>query len=131
VRLSVKNDVHNNYQDFQRFLDNGGRIGLQHDPLLYGAYNLNPFLVAVEMMPMLVVQQGQVAVMKAYVGLATQTAFINVVRELSQGTQRFMPEHLALNLGEGSSDAGGEPVAALPAAKTNGATPPDAEPPVA
>ena len=54
------------------FLDNGGRIGLQHDPLLYGAYNLNPFLVAVEMMPMLVVQQGQVAVMKAYVGLATE-----------------------------------------------------------
>jgi hypothetical protein len=25
-----------------------------------------------------------------------QTAFINVVRELSQGTQRFMPENLAL-----------------------------------
>ncbi len=43
--LSVKNEVHNNYQDFQTFLDEGGRIGLQHDPLLYGAYNLNPFLV--------------------------------------------------------------------------------------
>jgi hypothetical protein len=70
--LSVKNEVHNNYQDFQGFLDNGGRIGLQHDPLLYGAYNLNPFLVSVEMTPMLVVQQGQVAVIKAYVGLATQ-----------------------------------------------------------
>ena len=70
--LSVKNEVHNNYQDFQGFLDHGGRIGLQHDPLLYGAYNLNPFLVSVEMMPMLVVQQGQVAVIKAYVGLATE-----------------------------------------------------------
>lgn len=70
--LSVKNEVHNNYQDFQNFLDHGGRIGLQHDPLLYGAYNLNPFLVAVEMTPMLVVQQGQVAVIKAYVGLATE-----------------------------------------------------------
>jgi regulator of protease activity HflC (stomatin/prohibitin superfamily) len=70
--LSVKNDVHNNYQDFQGFLDNGGRIGLQHDPLLYGAYNLNPFLVSVELTPMLVVQQGQVAVIKAYVGLATE-----------------------------------------------------------
>ncbi len=70
--LSVKNDIHNNYQDFQAFLDNGGRIGLQHDPLLYGAYTLNPFLVAVEMTPMLVVQQGQVAVIKAYVGLATE-----------------------------------------------------------
>jgi regulator of protease activity HflC (stomatin/prohibitin superfamily) len=70
--LSVKNEAHNNYQDFQTFLDSGGRIGLQHDPLLYGAYNLNPFLVSVEMVPMLVVNQGEVAVVKAYVGLATE-----------------------------------------------------------
>jgi hypothetical protein len=70
--LSVKNEVHNNYQDFQAFIDNGGRIGLQHDPLLYGAYNLNPFLVSVDLTPMLVIQQGQVAVIKAYVGLATE-----------------------------------------------------------
>src|SRR5215471_17948787 len=70
--LSVKNEVHNNYQDFQTFLNKGGRIGLQHDPLLYGAYNLNPFLVSVELVPMLVVNQGQVAVVKAYVGLATE-----------------------------------------------------------
>lgn len=70
--LNSKNDAHNNYQDFQAFLDGGGRIGLQHDPLLYGAYNLNPFLVSVEMVPMLVVNQGQVAVVKAFVGLATE-----------------------------------------------------------
>lgn len=70
--LNSKNDSHNNYQDFQSFLDSGGRIGLQHDPLLYGAYNLNPFLVSVEMVPMLVVNQGQVAVVKAFVGLATE-----------------------------------------------------------
>ncbi len=70
--LSVKNEVHNNYQDFQTFLDKGGRIGLQHDPLLYGAYNLNPFLVSVELVPMLVVNQGEVAVVKAYIGLATE-----------------------------------------------------------
>lgn len=70
--LAVKNETHNNYQDFQAFLDHGGRIGLQHDPLMYGAYNLNPFLVAVELVPMLVVNQGEVAVLKAYVGLATE-----------------------------------------------------------
>ena len=70
--LGSKNDQHNNYQDFQKFLDAGGKIGLQHDPLLYGAYNLNPFLVRVEQVPMLVVEQGQVAVIKAYVGLPTQ-----------------------------------------------------------
>ena len=67
--LGSKNHLHNNYQDFQTFLDQGGRIGLQHDPLLYGAYNLNPFLVRVDLVPMLVVEQGQVAVVKAYVGL--------------------------------------------------------------
>jgi hypothetical protein len=70
--LGSKNTLHNNYQDFQQFLDAGGKIGLQHDPLLYGAYNLNPFLVRVEQVPMLVVEQGQVAVIKAYVGLPTQ-----------------------------------------------------------
>jgi SPFH domain / Band 7 family len=70
--LGSKNNLHNNYQDFQAFLEHGGRIGLQHDPLLYGAYALNPFLVSVEFVPMLVVKQGQVAVIKAYVGLATQ-----------------------------------------------------------
>lgn len=69
VLMGSKNGLHNNYQDFQAFLDNGGKIGLQHDPLLYGAYNLNPFLVSVQSADMLVVEQGQVAVIKAYVGL--------------------------------------------------------------
>lgn len=69
--LGSKNVQHNNYQDLQKFLDNGGKIGLQHDPLLYGAYLLNPFLVRVEMVPMLVVNQGEVAVIKAFVGLPT------------------------------------------------------------
>jgi uncharacterized membrane protein YqiK len=70
--LGSKNDQHKSYQDFQMFMDKGGKIGLQHDPLLYGAYNLNPFLVRVEQVPMLVVEQGQVAVIKSYVGLPTE-----------------------------------------------------------
>ena len=70
--LGTQNQKHNNYQDFQMFLDQGGRIGLQHDPLLYGAYCLNPFLVSVELVPMLVIQQGEVAVIKSYVGLPTE-----------------------------------------------------------
>jgi regulator of protease activity HflC (stomatin/prohibitin superfamily) len=70
--LNSKNNMHNSFQDYQKFLDSGGKIGLQHDVLLYGAYNLNPFLVKVELVPMLIVQQGQVAVIKSYVGLATQ-----------------------------------------------------------
>ena len=70
--LGCKNDQHNNYQEFQKFLDLGGKIGLQHDPLLYGAYTLNPFLVRVDIGPMLVVEQGEVAVIKSYVGLMTE-----------------------------------------------------------
>ncbi len=69
--LGSKNTLHNNYQDFQAFLDHGGKIGLQHDTLLYGAYLLNPFLVRVDLVPMLVVNQGEVAVIKGFVGLPT------------------------------------------------------------
>ncbi len=70
--LDSKVKLHDNYQDFQAFLDAGGKIGLQHDPLLYGTFNLNPYLVEVELVPMLVVEQGQVAVVKSYVGLVPQ-----------------------------------------------------------
>ena len=70
--LMSQNDKHNNYQDFRKFLDIGGKIGLQHDPILYGNYTLNPFLVGVEIVPMLLVEQGEVAVIKAYVGEVTQ-----------------------------------------------------------
>lgn len=70
--LRSKNDLHDNYQDYQAFLDNGGCIGLQHDPVLYGSYLLNPFLVKVELREMLVVRQGEVAVIKSYVGLPTE-----------------------------------------------------------
>ena len=71
VLIGNQNERHNNYQDYQKFLDAGGRIGLQHDPLLYGSYALNPYLVRVETVPMLVVKQGEVAVIKASVGLPT------------------------------------------------------------
>lgn len=70
--LSYKNTEHNNYQDAQAFLDAGGRRGLQHDVLMPGDYAINPFLFTVEADSMLVVEQGQVAVIKAYVGLPTQ-----------------------------------------------------------
>ena len=59
VLIGNQNERHNNYQDYQKFLDAGGRIGLQHDPLLYGSYALNPYLVRVETVPMLVVKQGE------------------------------------------------------------------------
>ncbi|HET7698650.1 MAG TPA: SPFH domain-containing protein [Vicinamibacterales bacterium] len=72
VLIGNQNERHNNYQDYQKFLDSGGRIGLQHDPLLYGSYALNPYLVRVQTAPMLVVRQGEVAVIKAAVGQPTE-----------------------------------------------------------
>lgn len=72
VLLGDQMALHNNYQDYQAFIDAGGEMGLQHDVLRYGAYNLNPFLVKVEIVPMLVVNQGEVAVIKAYVGLSSE-----------------------------------------------------------
>ncbi|MCA0228797.1 hypothetical protein LCH21_05140 [Patescibacteria group bacterium] len=70
--LGDHNALHNNYQDAQAFLDAGGRRGLQHDVLRSGDYAINPFLFKVDLQPMLVVEQGQVAVIKAYVGLPTE-----------------------------------------------------------
>src|SRR3989449_5300163 len=43
--LGSKNELHNNFQDYQAFLDNGGAIRVQHDPPLYWAYALNTFLL--------------------------------------------------------------------------------------
>lgn len=70
--LSTKNHVHENYQDAQAFLDNGGKVGIQHDPLLPGSYGVNPFDFRISTVPMLIVEQGQGAVVKSYVGLPTQ-----------------------------------------------------------
>jgi uncharacterized membrane protein YqiK len=103
--LRAKNSLHDNYQDYQAFLDDGGCIGLQHDPLLYGSYLLNPFLVKVELREMLVVRQGEVAVIKSYVGLPTEETsgiefkFGSIVKPGHQGiwseplrTGKYTPE---------------------------------------
>lgn len=65
----TRNSEHDSYQNGQAFLNLGGKRGMQIDPLLAGKYLLNPAMFSVEMVPMLVVEQGEVAVIKAYVGL--------------------------------------------------------------
>lgn len=69
--LRDRNQDHQSYQNFQAFIDNGGCLGMQHDVLRAGTYNLNPFCVRVKKAPMLEVSQGQVAVIKAFEGLPT------------------------------------------------------------
>lgn len=67
--LEVPETVHDSYQDYQAFLDAGGRSGLQHDVLYPGRYVFNPHLVSVQLANQVTVEQGEVAVIKAYVGL--------------------------------------------------------------
>ena len=69
--LARKNGLHSNYENFQQFLDEGGRLGMQHDVLVPGVYMLNPFLISVESAPMLVIEQGEVCVIKSFIGLPT------------------------------------------------------------
>lgn len=59
---------HENYQDAQRFLDQGGRRGLQEQVLLSGAWNLNPWFVQVEQTPMTEIPIGYVGVVISFVG---------------------------------------------------------------
>lgn len=70
--LNNRNTPHRAYQDFDAFLREGGRTGLQHDPVTEGTYYFNPWLVSVEQLPVLHVMEGQVAVIKSKVGLVEQ-----------------------------------------------------------
>lgn len=64
----VDNSLHNNFQDFDEFLENGGNRGLQHQIIQAGSYNLNPWAVQVEELPMTEVPIGNVGVVMSYYG---------------------------------------------------------------
>ncbi len=61
---------HDNFQNTQKFLNGGGRRGLQEQVLLSGSWNLNPWLVQVEQVPMTEIPIGYVGVVISYVGQA-------------------------------------------------------------
>ncbi len=61
---------HDNFQNAQSFLADGGRRGLQEQVLLSGAWNLNPWFASVESVPMLNIPIGSVGVVISFVGLA-------------------------------------------------------------
>lgn len=61
---------HDNFQNAQAFLEGGGRRGLQEQILLSGAWNLNPWFVQVEQVPMVQIPIGYVGVVISYVGMA-------------------------------------------------------------
>jgi uncharacterized membrane protein YqiK len=59
---------HDNFQNGQKFLKEGGRRGLQEQVLLSGSWNLNPWFVQVEQVPMTEIPIGYVGVVISYVG---------------------------------------------------------------
>ncbi|MCC5639378.1 flotillin family protein [Nostoc sp. CHAB 5844] len=60
--------AHDNFQNGQKFLDAGGRRGLQEQILLSGSWNLNPWFVQVEQVPMTEIPIGYVGVVISFVG---------------------------------------------------------------
>jgi uncharacterized membrane protein YqiK len=59
---------HDGFQSGQRFVAAGGRRGLQEEVLLAGSWNLNPWFVNVELIPMTEIPIGYVGVVVSYVG---------------------------------------------------------------
>jgi uncharacterized membrane protein YqiK len=59
---------HNNYQDFDKFLANGGQRGLQSQVIQAGNYSLNPWAVMVEVVEMTQIPIGHVGVVISYIG---------------------------------------------------------------
>jgi uncharacterized membrane protein YqiK len=63
-----KIEGHNNFQDFDAFLSNGGNRGLQTQVIQAGSYNLNPWAVQVEEVQMTEIPIGHCGVVISYVG---------------------------------------------------------------
>jgi len=61
-------DGHDNFQNGQKFINGGGRRGLQEQILLSGSWNLNPWLIQVEQVPMTEIPIGYVGVVISFVG---------------------------------------------------------------
>jgi uncharacterized membrane protein YqiK len=59
---------HNNFQDFDKFLDNEGQRGLQTQVIQAGNYSLNPWAVEIEKVEMTKIPIGHVGVVISYVG---------------------------------------------------------------
>lgn len=59
---------HNNFQDFDKFLDNGGRRGMQSQVIQAGSYSLNPWAIQIEKKPMTEIPIGTTGVVISFVG---------------------------------------------------------------
>lgn len=98
-------DGHNNFQDFDTFLENGGNRGLQPSVILAGSYNLNPWALQVEETPMTEIPIGYVGVVISYIGqdgkdlTGTDFKHGNIVEKGSKGvwSEPFGPGKYPVN----------------------------------
>jgi uncharacterized membrane protein YqiK len=61
-------DGHDKYQNAEAFFGGGGQKARQEEVLLAGSYNLNPWFVAIEQVPMTEIPIGHVGVVISYIG---------------------------------------------------------------
>lgn len=64
---------HDNFQNSQQFIDRGGCNGLQEEVLPTGAWNLNPWFVKIEQVPLTKIEPGRVGVVVSHVGRTPYT----------------------------------------------------------
>ncbi|WP_019502786.1 SPFH domain-containing protein [Pseudanabaena sp. PCC 6802] len=63
---------HDNFQNAQKFINGGGRRGLQEQVILSGSWNLNPWFAQVEQVRMTEIPIGYVGVVISFVGKTTE-----------------------------------------------------------
>ncbi|MCC5634864.1 flotillin family protein [Nostoc sp. CHAB 5844] len=78
--IILGNKEHDYFQDAQKFIDLGGWKGLQEEVLETGEYNLNPWFVKVEQVPVTVISEGTVGVVVSLTGKEAPKPY---VREIS------------------------------------------------
>ena len=64
----IDGNIHNNFQNFEEFLEKGGERGLQEQVIQAGSYSLNPWAVDIEKVSMTQIPIGHVGVVISYVG---------------------------------------------------------------
>ncbi|NEP24971.1 SPFH domain-containing protein [Moorena sp. SIO3I6] len=64
---------HDNFQNPQQFIDRGGFNGLQEEVISTGSWNLNPWFVKIEQVPLTKIEPGRVGVIVSHVGRAPHT----------------------------------------------------------
>ena len=78
-------DGHDKFQDGQRFIDAGGRRGLQEEVLQEGSWNLNPWFVSVTQIPLTEIPTGTVGVIVSNIGKTAIHAGHELVEEGYKG----------------------------------------------